>query len=159
MRLWQISNYVDLSGEGGRRAEGRWHEKGQPVVYLAESSALALLETLVHLEIDPDDLPTNYQLLEVEAPDTMSVEEIPRSKLDKDAPGWDKNSKIARTHTASWFTEQRTALLRLPSVILPHANNYLLNPLHADAAQVTIINGTNANFDQRLFPNPPRRIS
>ena len=155
MRLWRISNYADLSGEGGRRAEGRWHEKGRPVVYLAENSALALLEVLVHLEIDHEDLPTNYQLLEVEAPDTVSVEEITRSDLNKNASGWDTNSKIARAHTVSWFTERRTALLRLPSVILPHAHNYLLNPLHPDAGKVTIIGAIKANYDQRLFPTPP----
>jgi RES domain-containing protein len=57
MRLWRISNYADLSGEGGRRAEGRWHERGRPVVYLAEHAALALLETMVHLEIEYEDLP------------------------------------------------------------------------------------------------------
>jgi RES domain-containing protein len=76
MLLWRISNYADLSGEGGRRSDGRWHEQGRSVVYLAEHPALALLEVLVHLEIDPDDLPSSYQLLTVEVPDGLKIEAL-----------------------------------------------------------------------------------
>ncbi|WP_155836914.1 RES family NAD+ phosphorylase, partial [Paraburkholderia mimosarum] len=43
MEFWRISNYADLRGIGGLRASGRWHYRGQPVVYLAENPALALL--------------------------------------------------------------------------------------------------------------------
>lgn len=154
MRLWRISNHIDLSGVGGLRAEGRWHEKGCRVVYVAENAPLALLEVLVHLEIDPDDLPKSYRLLEIEAPDTVAVEEITRSELDKNAPGWATDSKITRVYTKSWFSARRTALLRLPSVILPYASNYLLNPLHPDAAQAKIIEVTVVDFDHRLFPSP-----
>jgi RES domain-containing protein len=48
MILWRISRHRDLSGAGGMRAAGRWHEAGRPVVYLAESPAAALLEVCVH---------------------------------------------------------------------------------------------------------------
>ncbi|MGB9409097.1 MAG: RES family NAD+ phosphorylase, partial [Terracidiphilus sp.] len=47
--LWRISNYVDLSGEGGLTASARWHTKGKPVVYLADSPAGAMLERIVHM--------------------------------------------------------------------------------------------------------------
>jgi RES domain-containing protein len=151
MRLWRISNFADLSGEGGRRAEGRWHERGRPVVYLAEHSALALLEVIVHLEIDPDDLPKNYQLLEIEVADAVSVEEFSRSDLDRQAPGWEFDAQISRRLTTPWFVQQRSALLRVPSVVVPRASNFLLNPLHLDAAKVEIITATRAEYDQRLF--------
>jgi RES domain-containing protein len=154
MRLWRISNFADLSGEGGRRAEGRWHERGRPVVYLAEHSALALLEVIVHLEIDPEDLPKNYQLLEIEVADAVSVEEFSKSDLDKQAPGWEFDARISRRLTTPWFAEQRSALLRVPSIVVPHASNFLLNPLHADAADVNIIATTRAEYDHRLFPKP-----
>ena len=73
MRLWRISNHADLSGEGGRVVGGRWHSRGRPVVYLAEHPALALVENIVHLEIDPDDLPDTYQLIEVDLPDDVET--------------------------------------------------------------------------------------
>ena len=57
MRLWRISNHASLTGEGGLYASGRWHTRGQRVVYLADHPASALLEVMVHLEIDAEDLP------------------------------------------------------------------------------------------------------
>ena len=55
MILWRISAYADLSGTGGLRVSGRWHQAGRPVVYAATSPPGAMLEVLVHLEIDPED--------------------------------------------------------------------------------------------------------
>ena len=81
MRLWRVSNHADLSGEGGRRVAARWHERGRPAVYLAEHPALALLETLVHLDIDPDELPSHYQLLTVDVPDIVAVEDLSETEL------------------------------------------------------------------------------
>ena len=73
MYLWRISNYADLKGLGGFRAGGRWHFPGQPVVYLAEHPALAFLEILVHHEVARiEDLPKQYQLLQVEVPESVA---------------------------------------------------------------------------------------
>ena len=51
-----------LSGRGGLEADGRWHTAGRPVVYLASSEALAVLEVRVHLgsvvPLDPYTLVT-----------------------------------------------------------------------------------------------------
>jgi RES domain-containing protein len=38
-----------FDGEGARVEAGRWNSPGTPVVYTAESAALAALEILVHL--------------------------------------------------------------------------------------------------------------
>ena len=57
MTLWRVSNYRLIDGQGGLVASGRWHTKGRRVVYSAQSAALALLEMLVHMEIDVEDQP------------------------------------------------------------------------------------------------------
>jgi RES domain-containing protein len=150
MRLWRISNYADLSGEGGRRVAARWHERGRPAVYLAEHPALALLETLVHLDIDPDELPSHYQLLTVEAPDAVAVEELSEAELAR-ITDWRHMPQETRRLTRAWFDERRTALLRVPSAIVPAAHNYLLNPLHPDAARIAVVARQTAEFDTRLF--------
>lgn len=61
MFLWRISNHLSLAGKGGSRASGRWHTRGRRVVYCAENAAAALLEILVHFEIEIRDLPVRYR--------------------------------------------------------------------------------------------------
>jgi RES domain-containing protein len=151
MRLWRISNYADLSGEGGRRAPGRWHEQGTPVVYLAENPALAMMEVLVHLEIDPEDLPNSYQLIAIDIPDAAKIEDILLADLDKTSPIWRTSTILTRKLAASWFSEIRTPLLRVPSVLVPHSSNFLLNPIHPQAGLVKIVSVENAKYDQRIF--------
>src|ERR1700710_2443183 len=77
MELWRISNYADLKGIGGLRASGRWHFAGQPVVYLAEHPASALLEILVHQQLSHSEhVPDSYQLLRIEVPDDIAIAEL-----------------------------------------------------------------------------------
>jgi RES domain-containing protein len=151
MRLWRVSNYADLSGEGGRRVAARWHERGHPAVYLAEHPALALLETLVHLDIDPDELPSHYQLLTVDVPDGVAIEHLVEAEIAARVADWRRAPDETRKLTHTWFRERRTGLLRVPSVIVPAAYNYLLNPLHPDAARIAIAARQTAEFDARLF--------
>jgi RES domain-containing protein len=142
--LWRISNHEDLSGFGGLKVAGRWHSAGRPVVYLAEHPALALLETLVHLEIRTlEDLPDNYKLLRVEAPDGIALTPAQPSA------GWQSSPAITRRLGDDWLAARQTALLRVPSVLVP-GHNTLLNPLHPDAHQIAIAETLNWPFDARL---------
>src|SRR5690242_21094749 len=84
MLLWRISNHATLEGEGGLLASARWHTQGHPILYLAETPAGALVEVLVHLELDPAHLPRSYQLLKAEAPDDTSLRAIGKSELAED---------------------------------------------------------------------------
>lgn len=151
MRLWRISDYADLTGEGGRAVAGRWHFMGRPIVYLAEHPALALLERLVHLEIETDDLPESYQLLEVDAPDDIAIEQVDTEALSRDAAAWHRDLTATRQLGDAWLARGTTALLRVPSVILPKSTNILLNPAHAGAAGVRIMEITRPAYDRRLF--------
>lgn len=151
MRLWRISDFADLNGEGGRIVEGRWHSLGRPIVYLAEHPALALLENLVHLEIDPDDLPDTYQLIEVEVPDSVPAEAFDVDDLTKRNADWRTDLAFTRGQGDAWLSGRRTALLRVPSVVLPKSQNVLLNPAHADAARARIVGTTRPPYDWRLF--------
>lgn len=155
MRLWRISNHADLKGEGGRIVDGRWHTRGRSVVYLAEHPALALVENLVHLEIDANDLPESYQLIEVEAPEDIAAEAIDAAQLSKANAGWRSDLAFTRKLGDDWLKGGRTALLRVPSVILPKSANALLNPAHADAARVRIVAVTRPPYDRRLFQTGP----
>ena len=151
MRLWRISDYTDLNGEGGRYAAARWNSRGRPIVYLAEHPALALLENLAHLEAGPDDLPDTYQLLEVEAPDAIAAQEVDDMQLSKINADWRSDLALTRRLGDDWLAGGKTALLHVPSVILPKAANVLLNPSHTDAASVKVVGVTRPAYDRRLF--------
>ncbi|MBW5284152.1 RES family NAD+ phosphorylase [Burkholderia gladioli] len=148
MEIWRISNYEDLQGLGGLRAPGRWHDRGQPVVYLAEHPALALLETMVHHEIGSiAGLPDGYQLLRVEADESVAIAMLTSDVLPVD---WRENMSWTQSTGSEWLASGQSALLKVPSAILPHASNYLLNPLHPDANRVTVAEFQRVPYDPRI---------
>ena len=145
--LWRISNHRSLSGEGGLRYSARWHTAGKPIVYLAASPAGALIEILVHLELEKDELPPAYTLLQVRVPSNLAIEELRTpSKAD-----WKNDLTLSRNIGDKWLKGPKTALARVPSAILPNTFNYLLNPLHHDAKHARIVSSTKAIFDPRLL--------
>lgn len=149
MRLWRISNYEDLQGIGGLTKQGRWHSKGKPVVYLAEHPALAMLEVMVHLEVDAEDIPDTFKLLTVDIP---SVDKkcmgLSRNLLTED---WASNTAFTRRIGNEWLAKGQSALLKIPSAIMPSSYNYLLNPLAPGAEEITIVEVMPFPFDDRLM--------
>jgi RES domain-containing protein len=147
--LWRISNFVDLSGEGGLGASGRWHTEGRLIVYLADCPATALLERIVHMTDMVEDafLPGFYQLLKVVVPDDLGVKQ-----LNTIAPtDWKERPEYTRNLGDAWLASLETALARVPSAIAPQTWNYLLNPEHPDFKKVEIAEVIKERFDNRLF--------
>jgi RES domain-containing protein len=148
MELWRISNYADLSGGGGLQAAGRWHTRGRRIVYLADHPASALLEMLVHM--DRDLLPASYRLLRVVVPETIVADRVGDDALAFD---WRIQPALTRQIGDQWLDRSSTALLQVPSVIVPLGKNFLLNPGHPDATKVAIVEVVNAPLDPRLLPD------
>lgn len=149
MILWQISNYADLNGMGGLRASARWHTRGHRVVYLSSTPASALLEILVHLEIEEGRLPRFYKLLEIQVPEDVRIEKLEDwAKLPK---GWPKKQAVTRAFGDQWLNRNSAALLQIPSAIVPRTSNFLLNPLHPDAAKIQIVSVSRQGLDRRLL--------
>jgi RES domain-containing protein len=147
--VWRISNYLDISSKGGLRAPARWHNAGVPVVYTASSPASALLEVLVHLELnDPEHLPDSYQLLRIDVPDSVAITNIDEGHLD---PGWRNLLELTRAAGDNWLSGATSALMSVPSAIVPHTQNYLINPAHRDTKKIKINSHGNFPFDFRLF--------
>jgi RES domain-containing protein len=116
MFLWRISNYANLDGRGGLYAPGRWHTEGKRIVYLAENPAGALIEVLVHLELDPGHLPKSYRLLKAEAAEGLSVRAIAGPELPAN---WVSDQIATRTVGDQWLSSKSAVLLRVPSAIVP----------------------------------------
>jgi RES domain-containing protein len=148
MEVWRISNYADLSGSGGVRAAGRWHSRGKPIVYLSDHPASAVLEMLVHM--DRDLLPATYRLLRVIVPETIAADMVDAEALPAD---WREHPAVTRQIGDRWLDGSATALLQVPSVIVPRARNFLLNPAHPDAENIAVVEVIHAPFDPRLLSN------
>jgi RES domain-containing protein len=144
MRIWRISNYADLSGIGGTLAAGRWHSKGRAILYTAEHPALALLEALVHL--DRSELPDRFQLLSIDIPESIAFQSPPQNLL----ADWSQSTVESRSIGDRWLRDGASLLLRVPTALIPHAWNFLVNPEHPDIAAATIYSVDRAPFDRRL---------
>ena len=149
MILWRISNYADITGRGGLKASARWHTRGRRVVYLSSTPASALLEILVHLEIEEGHLPRSYKLLEIHVPDDVTIEKLEEwAKLPK---GWPRKQAVTRALGDQWLERNSAALLQVPSALVPRTSNFLLNPLHPDAAKIQIASVSRQGLDRRLL--------
>ena len=152
MRVWRICRkpYVDtaLDGIGGMYTSGRWHSKGNPIVYTASSAALAVLEVLVH--VDPLTAPADLRLLAIELPDDLSIEVLEPITLPE---GWHSVPAPAALQIlgSSWLTSGRTAALNVPSAVIKVERNFLLNPRHPEVQRVRILSDEAFSFDTRLL--------
>lgn len=148
MRLWRISNHASLSGDGGLLASARWHRRGKRIVYLADHPASALLEVIVHLEVKAENMPGGFQLLKIDVPEDLAVDQPDQVELPAD---WSQSISLTQKIGDVWLNEGLTSLLRVPSAIVPETNNYLLNPQHREAARISIISIARFAFDPRLM--------
>ena len=148
MILWRISNHVSLTGDGGLRASGRWHTRGKRVAYCAETPAAALLEILVHLEIEIRDLPARYKLLKIDAAEAARIQRITSEELPA---AWQTDVETTRAVGDAWLRKMSTPLLAIPSAIVPETFNVLINPTHPDAKHVVVIQTTDHAIDPRLL--------
>jgi RES domain-containing protein len=141
VNLWRIAAETreysadDLSGAGAASRPGRWNDAGEPVVYCAPTIAMAVLETAAH--IDDAGLPFNRFLVRIDVPDDIWAqrEEVSPDKL---SPTW-AAIPAGRTSVnagSAWLASKRSAVLLVPSVIVPEERVALVDPGHADAARI-----------------------
>lgn len=136
-----------FSGDGARKSGGRWNSPGTAVVYTSDSASLAMLEILVHIQ--SQELLRHYVLFEVTFADSLALAVDP-----KDLPkNWRKSPPpvAARRIGDAWVADGGSAVLRVPSVIVPNGWNYLLNPAHPDFAKITVGPRQPTRFDRRLI--------
>ncbi len=147
MILYRITKciHADLSGSGSRLYGGRWNSEGRSMVYLTSSRSLGTLEALAHLS--PTNLPNDYCIMTIETPD--SIAEIDITLLP---PNWHEYPEQNSTkQTGNLFLQEKKALLlKVPSAIVKEEYNYLMNPLHPEAASVKILSSQPFYFDPRL---------
>lgn len=132
---------------GARLISGRWHEVGAAVIYASEHYSTAMLEKLVHYQ---GDIPSNQHFIEITIPSGTSYEVANGDLID----GWPApNGEAARRFGRKWFSQQRSAILIVPSVVARMERNFVFNTQHADFRAVSTGLETPIWWDERLFSN------
>jgi RES domain-containing protein len=135
-----------FSGEGAAKTGGRWNSRGVAVVYTSGTRSLAALESLVHL--NPMVL-FKYVAIHIEFDDSL-VEKVPLNTLPND---WQAEPPPPSTKQLgdAWVRDTRSAILALPSVIVPGELNFLLNPAHSGFKKIAFATPEAFAFDPRLL--------
>jgi RES domain-containing protein len=117
-------------------------------VYTSGSLALAALEILVHIDLDL--APDNFVSFPVVLPDSLVSEKISEPELPGD---WQSEYPPVELQAigAQWIKRKASAVLRVPSTIVPSEHNFLLNPQQADFANIEIGEPRPFHFDRRLW--------
>jgi RES domain-containing protein len=126
---------------------GRWNSRHVEVIYTANSRALACLENVVHR--NALGLQANFRVVIIEVPHTLVVKAIESKDLIKD---WHLFDNILYTQAVGdkWIESKETAILKVPSVIVPGEHNYLLHPLHPDFKKIKLLRTEPFVFDARI---------
>lgn len=152
IRAWRLCQAAHqataFSGDGARRYGGRWNRKGQSAVYAASTQSLAALEILAH--VDTDLVPNDFIAFAVDIPDEIATECVALADL---APNWREAYPPLSCQTlgSTWIEQCRSAVLAVPSAIIPTETNYIFNPEHPDFVSLLVHPPTAFTFDQRLW--------
>ena len=155
MRVYRICKKIyrasAYTGAGARLYPGRWNEPDVPMVYTAASESLALLELLIHLQ--PHAIQTMTSEYEVLAADIDAGVPILSIQPPDLPPSWDSHppGPLTRQMGSRWITSLSSAVLEVPSVVVPTELNYLINPHHLDCKRIRLVPGYPVSLDPRLL--------
>lgn len=150
--IWRIDkkshSASSFSGEGAALYGGRWNPRGVRVVYASQTLALAALEKFVHLEGVAGGI--SFVSLKIDVPGNVKIKHVELSQLPKN---WRRVPAPASTREIglNWAQKNESAILRVPSTIIPSEYDYLIDPLHPDFKSLKISNPSPFSFDPRLW--------
>jgi RES domain-containing protein len=150
--VWRITRarHADraFEGEGARLYGGRWNHRGTPVVYCSATLSLAALEYFVNLESEL--VSPSLVALSAEIPRGLRIESLEIDALPSDWRAFPAPERLKDLGT-DWIRSGLSAVLQLPSVIIPQERNILLNPAHPDFAKIRPHKAQPFSFDPRMW--------
>jgi len=157
IEAYRISKESDsakaFSGQGAKDWGGRWNSKGVAVVYTAAHRSLSILEVLVHIKggvgMGRAAISAPFYVYAV-AFDESLLEGLPIASLPT---GWNSEPPAAASQSLgdAWVLAAISAVLAVPSVIVPEERNYILNPNHPRFSEIEIGPPIVCSVDPRLL--------
>ena len=147
MIVFRIVHKVFSQSLVGSGHPGRWNKSGQKVIYAAESIALAFLESMIRRQGVGFNEDFNIMFLDI--PQELTITTIEPASL---SPGWDdiRNHSVSQERSSSWYVSLHAPVLKVPSVVLPHSFNFVINTEHKDFKKIKIIDLTPLVPDPRI---------
>jgi RES domain-containing protein len=149
MRAWRLVAArhapVAFDGTGAARFGGRWNPPGLPMVYLADSLALATLEMSVHLTGGR----IAYRAIQVDIAERDIVDLDPADLKRR----WRDDTEHTRRIGEAWLRRADSFALRVPSALVDPASgerNLLLSPRHRRASAIREVQQLAVTLDERL---------
>jgi len=148
MKVYRISAVKYAGNLQPSGVGARWNKRGQNVIYASETRSLACLENLVHRSAP--ELNGLYKTLIIDLPDDLKTEELMEDQLPD---GWNQpgNYKACQEIGSSWFSAKRTAILKVPSALIPQEYNFVLNTEHMDFKRILPAGTEDFLFDPRII--------
>jgi RES domain-containing protein len=148
--VWRIAlaAHATLDGEGARRYGSRWTSRGVPAVFASATLSLAALERFVHTDADLE--PMGLVAIPLTISDRMAIESVEVATLPADWRAFPPPTKLTTIGDA-WSRAARSAILSVPSAVIPHERNFVLNPGHPAFGQVLVGPAEPFSFDPRMW--------
>lgn len=150
MRVWRIAAaaHAAFDGSGTRRYGSRWTPRGIPAVFTSATLSLAAMERFVHTDSDLEA--GNLVAIPMDIPDAIAIESVEVDALPADWRTFPAPEALALIGQ-QWFHASSTAILSVPSVVIPHERNFALNPTHRDFTRIAIGRPEPFSFDPRMW--------
>lgn len=141
----------DLSGKGARLMGGRWNKKDTALIYTSESRSLAAMEYLVHVSLV--NIPPEIAIVSMGIPESIIFQQIDSLALPQDWRSSPTPFLLANIGT-KWVSSMESLLFRVPSAVIEHEFNILINPAHPDMKSIEILKVEDFIYDERLRTLP-----
>jgi RES domain-containing protein len=150
VRVWRIARaaHAACDGAGARRHGSRWTPRGVPAVFTSATLSLAALERFVHSDSDLE--PVDLVAILVDIGENISIESVNLGDVPPDWRSFPAPPALAVIGD-QWLRASRTAVLSVPSVVIPHERNFVLNPIHREFADLSIGRSEPFSFDPRMW--------
>jgi RES domain-containing protein len=150
VRVWRIASaaHAAFDGEGARRHGSRWTRRSIPAVFTSATLSLAALERFIHTDSDLE--PTDLLAIPVEIHDDIVIDAVEVETLPADWRTFPAPPALAAIGE-QWFRASSTPVLSVPSVVIPHERNFVLNPTHREFKQIMIGHSEPFSFDPRMW--------
>lgn len=146
MLAFRIAHYKYAHSLSVSGFEGRWNSKGKLVLYASENIATSLLENIIYRT--GTGFNSDYKIMVIYHPEEH-IEQIITSNLPKDWRSMESYDQLQKIGD-SWYDEQRSLCLKVPSSILPDNYNVIFNTTHTEFKNVKLIDVLDYEPDERL---------